>query len=617
MKKYYYRDGPIVDGAPRREEYEIAEISDLPEACPEPMTRNQLLALEGSYRTECHYVINNHDRGTVGPALIMLHATDANTLSMNVSVQTEHDDMAWLGVYDIGADRFRHLRDNVRNEVTGQATIESFPWGTAGVVNNVVHNATVTYTAGTFSGNHIETDAIVIINGNQFTDNRIGPEANVNYTSTTGNFYRNTIGNESNITVSGGDFTENVVDSDASVNSSTTGDVDHNEFGSLAAIVVTGAANVDTCIVKQGSNLTVNGGSLTDTTLDQDAQVILYGGNNYENHFGTSVIFSQVDGTDAFIRYSTFNGTTTWVNGQVNLSNVDSYTATVNTTGSVGAISNSGFNRATMSAMQNVPDLTITDCQVTSYATFTITGADEFYIYRGTVSDGGRIIVSAGATFKSSYPNVNSYGYIQVLQGELVTNRCNVSSSSYIQQNSTGTNQALNCTTSSNGYIRFLNETDGCRVYYSSAMDGGKIYHSGAGKNNYIYYSTATSNGSIYSIDSDTARIYYSNASGNGWVYSQGNTSTHYLYYNNANAGGRVQMLNCDGSRMYSVSAESTSICRLQNSPAAGRLYYSSVTAYYYLYVTLSATRSAIHGYGRKTNTVTDPSSGAPTENFI
>jgi len=165
-KPYYFRDGPIVDGAPRREEYEIAEMSDLPvvpEVCPAPMTRAALLGLAGSYRTECHYVINDHDRGTVGPALIMLHATDADTLSMNVSVQTDHDDMAWLGVYDIGADRFRHLRDNVRNEVTGQATIEAFPWGATGVTNNVVHNASLNYVAGTFSGIISRTKQLLLL----------------------------------------------------------------------------------------------------------------------------------------------------------------------------------------------------------------------------------------------------------------------------------------------------------------------------------------------------------------------------------------------------------------------------------------------------------------------
>lgn len=586
------------------------------ETCPAPMTRAELVALSGSYSTKCHYIITNHDKGNVGPALIMLHATDADTLSMDVSVQTQHDDMAWHGTYDIGPDRFRYLTDNVRNHVTGQGTIEDFPWGVSGVVDNVVQNADITYTSGTFSGNHIANDAVVIINGNQFVDNHIDNEANVNYTSTTGVFLRNTVSHDANVTISGGDFIENIVATDATVNSSTTGDVDNNEFGSLSSINVSGSANLDACTVKQSSNLTLSGGSLADTTIDEDAQVILVGGVHYENHFGTSVVFTQVAGTDAYVRYSSFNGTTAWTHGQVIISNVDSYTSTINTTGSSGLISNSHFNRAYMANLKDVPDLTITDCSITDYAQVSVNAAARLYLYRSNVNSGSRILVSAGATQNSSNLSVTGYGYTQTLQGVLTANSSVIGGVGYIQHNSTGTNTISNCSIDSRGSMRFLAESTGCRIYYTSATSGGKVYHNGSSLNGYIYYCEATSNANIYSVDSTSARIYYSTATSNGSVYSTSNVNTHYMYYCFAASSGRVHMLSCDGSRMYSITSQSTSIARLQNSDAAGRFYYSSVTAYYYLFVTLTATRSGIHAYGRRTKTVTDPSNGTALENF-
>ena len=582
--------------------------------CPEPMTRSALIALAGSYEKDCHYVLTDYTRGTVGATSIELHAVDADTLSNSVSVKTTHDNMAWEGVYDIHANRMQALFDNENNQVKGPTAVDAFPWGVASVTQNTVNNGLLTYTAGTVQLNTIESGSDIKVNGGTFSYNSVENDAQI--TINGGNVQRNSIGHQSNLTVDAGDFLENRVSSDAIVNVNTTGDVDNNEFSAFAVVNVTGSASVDACTVKHSSNLTISGGSLTDTTLAEDSDVTFYGGSHYENHFGASVVFRQVEGTTAYVRYSTIEGTSTWVNGQVNLSNVSSYISTANTTGSVGTISNSVFNRAYMANMQDIPALTITDSNISSYGQISATGAAKLYVYRAQISSGGRLLVTADKTLNTSYANLTGYGYIQVLDGIATVNYTSLSGGGYVQHNTPGTNTISNSSADGRGTLRFLGTSTNCRIYNCTANGNGQIYHNGASTGCYIYYSTATGQGKMYSNGSVNQRCYYSMAASNGNVISTTNTSTHYQYYLTALSSGTVEMRSCDGSRMYSVMASSTSIARLQNSAAAGRLYYSSVTAYYYLYVTLTLTRSGLHAHGRRTNTVTDPAAGLPVENF-
>ena len=417
---------------------------------------------------------------------------------------------------------------------------------------------------------------------------------------------RNHFESFSNTTVESGDFRENRVESDATVNSSTTGDVENNHFSSLSITNVTGNADVDTVTIKQNSNLTISGGSLSDTSIQEDAQVTLRNGSNYENVFGASTIFNQV-GT-GYIRYSTIEGTTTWTNGDTNVSNVHSYVATVNTTGSTGTISNSTFSRAYMQNLQNIPSLTITDSTVTDYGTVQTNGATRIYLYRSHVKSGGRILASANSRIDSSYSTVSDFGYIQSTGngGVLTSNYCTINGYGYIRNTTTNTHIAQRCDVSSNGNIRFDGTSSNCRVYYSSVSGGASIYHSGTSSACYIYNSNADSLGQIYTQNSTNARIYYCAATAFGYIRSLNCTSgTHYMYYCNGTARGYVQMNNA-GGRMYAVNASSQSI--VEKRGAAGNIYYSNFDAYYYAYITRTGgTSSGLFGQGRRTRTVTDP----------
>ena len=112
----------------------------------------------------------------------------------------------------------------------------------------------------------------------------------------------------------------------------------------------------------------------------------------------------------------------------------------------------------------------------------------------------------------------------------------------------------------------------------------------------------------------ETKKIGYKSNCGKYITDSQGNTRTHYQYYCNASSAGQVIMINNTGSmRQYSIESNSQSIARLQNSTANGNWYYSRVDSYYYMYITRNGgTNSGLFGQGRRTRTVTNPTTVAP-----
>lgn len=601
--------------------------------CSSAMTRSQLLAERnaGNLVKDCHYIITDYNRGNVGAASILLHAVDDNTLSMTAIVKTTFDNIAWDSRYDIDSNRITYLSDNRNNEVTHQDSVDNFPWGVTSVSDNRVYDGRLNYTGGTVTDNTILQGAVVTVSAGSFVDNMINPEANV---VSSGNTQRNTFANESNSTINSGDFRENQVHSDATVISSTTGDVDNNVFGQLSSSTISGTSNVDNSVVDTDGNLTITGGSLattrimqagnlvmsggvlSDTTIAEDAQVTIRNGSNYENRFGTSTIFNQV-GT-GYVRYSTIEGTTTFTSGDVNLSNVSSYVSTVNTTGSTGTISNSLLNRAYMVNLQNIPSLTITDSTISNYGQISANGASRLYVYRGTVTDGSRLLVSANRRLDTSYTNLDSYSYIQVTNGFLRANYCKLSSLGYIQHTSTGTNYAERTNVSSQSNVRFLATTNNCRVYYCNVNSGGSIYHNGSSSGCYFYYCNVSSSSQMYSQNSVNLRAYYNQASGNSQYYSLRVTATHYAYYNSMTGHGYIRHQDSTGGRVYAVHCSGQGLLRLLGATAAGRVYYSSFHAYYYLYANnWTVTRSGLHGYGRRTYTVTNPpANGTFTQNF-
>lgn len=533
-----------------------------------------------------------------GAGVVCMTPLDANTLPSNA--HWEHPTLtagsAWPTAYDIDTGLMEYLHDTVNdNHVYSHESINNFPFGVAAVSENTIHSrAGVDYVSGTFTQNVVGSESFIDVEGT---------------------VDRNVIGQNAQITVEGV-LRDSHIGNNSNVDAGGT--VDRVQVGTNGTVQVDAGASLNDSRVDGESNLIMNGGSLGDSKIAGDSTVTIIGGTNYENTWDNSVVFTQV-GTGYF-RYSTFEGNTTMINGNVNIANSKFNFTPLNTTGSTGTIVQSHFDAANLNNTQNIASLTISGSSLSDYTQLSATGAARLYIYRSDYSSNARVLVSAGARIDSSYDSLDSYGYLQATAGVLLSTYNNVSSRSYIQNVSPGTNRASRVHASGESKVRFLNTVDDCRIYYSNADSYSNMEHRGTSTGCYIYYSNAQSRAQMYTNNSVNARMYYNDATANGKLYSQANTATHYIYYSSADSNGTLaQIGNSADTRIYGSRADSQGILQLRNTAVGiARLYYSSVTAYYYLYVTKTVgnVTSALHGYGRLTNSVTDPANGTSVDNF-
>ena len=572
--------------------------------CPAPMTRSALLSLRntGGLSKDCHYVITDYNRGTVGASIIQLHAVDLNTLGQSVLVKTGFDNTAWGGRYDIDTNRILELNDGIGNKVTGQEVVDTFPWGNTSVYDNIIEEgATFNYTDGNFFDNTIRTGAIVIVNN-------IG----------SGNFARNVIGEDSNVTWTAGDVRDNIIGTDAILNAGSTGDFDNNELQSFSRVDITGSGNADTNYIGQTSNLSVSAGFFNDNHLGTDSTFTSIGGTHYENTIeGSSIV--TLTTTRNFYQNKISRNSTVVIGNHLVIASEFSATS-VNTTGSSGnGIRYCKFlDSYSNTNMRNITTLYMFYCTVSNNSQISANDASRVQLGYLTLENFGRVLVSTNALLDSDYSTIADYGYIQVLQGRLYSRYSTIRGVSYIQHNSTGTNRVERVHVTTNSNIRFLGTSNNCRVYYSNISSGGTIYHNGGSTRCYFYYCDCTSSSQMYTQDSVNLRGYHLHASGNSQFYSIRVTATHYAYYCSMSGHGYVRMQDATGGRIYAVACSGQGLVRLLGSTAAGRIYYSSFHAYYYLYANnWTVTRTALHGYGRRTRTVTNPpSNGTYVENF-
>lgn len=573
--------------------------------CPGPMTITQLRSLRnaGNLNKDCHYVVTNYNRGTVGAATIILHAVDETTLGHGVQVKTAFDNVAWDGRFDIDTSRILELSDNLGNKVTGQEIVDTFPWGNTQVYDNIVdEGATLNYTTGAFFDNHIRTGAIVTID------------------STTGNFARNVIGEDSNVTWTGGDVRDNIIGTDAVLIKSSSGDFDNNELHSFAQANVSGTANVDQISMGQNSRLTISAGAFSQSHIGSDSQFTSVGGTHYENEIVGSASVTLT--TTRNFYQNNVGRNATLVIGDHNVYGSDFQATSVNTTGSAG----NGiayckfFDSFGNTNIRDIASLTIQYSTIANNSSISANGAARLYMRFCTLENYGRIIQSAGTQLDMNYTGVRDYSYVQALGGRLYVNYSSLSAIGYIQQAATvtGTNRVERCVITSQSNARLLGTSTGCRIYYCHINSGGSIYHNGTSTNCYFYYCDVSSLSTMYSQDSVGLRAYYNTTSGNSQIYSINVTATHYMYYNTMSGHGYLWFRDAAGGRIYAVSCHGQAVARMRGSTAAGRLYYSSFTAYYYLYAeNWTITRYSLHGYGRRTYTVTNPpANGTYVQNF-
>ena len=367
------------------------------------------------------------------------------------------------------------------------------------------------------------------------------------------------------------------------------------------------AGTITDVTIQSGGTLTMISGQLLRTTIKSRGRATIRNNGNYDNTFSEYCFFNQLAGT-SYCRYSKFEGSPTVTQGgRVNFSNVRGYTSGLNTTGSVGIIANSTFDRALDGNIQNVGSLNIYDSHFNSYSQITVNGATRVDLRQSNGSSYGRFICSAGAQLFATRCNVSSYGYIQSIRGRLNATSWNCSGQGYVSHQSTGTNTVSNGSSNSQGNIRFTGTCTGNRIYYYNVSGGGRAYIDGSSTNCFLYYGESNSYGLTQANNSVNGRIYYNKTSSNGKIYSINNSTTHYIYYSEASSNGTLDQRNNSGSmRYFGVHVDSTAICRIQNSAVNGNIYYSSFHAYYYLLANFAAaaTKTGLHGYGRRSYTV-------------
>lgn len=97
-------------------------------------TWTQIRAIRNASQLEpgCTYTVTGYSRGCLNNDVrIVLTASDVNAFSLDVEVHTGWDNSAWQGIYDLDLNRVHALRDNLGNEVRGNAgaEVDRFPWG--------------------------------------------------------------------------------------------------------------------------------------------------------------------------------------------------------------------------------------------------------------------------------------------------------------------------------------------------------------------------------------------------------------------------------------------------------------------------------------------------------
>lgn len=571
-------------------------------SCPAPMTRTELVSLRASEELskDCHYVVNDYERGSIGAVEIMLHATDANTFSKRVDIKTAFDNVAWTGLYDIDTNRLSEVQDNRGNVIRGEAIVDSFPWGNASVSNNLM----------------LEPSSFDYVKG-AFTNNEVGSGASVTVDSPVGVMSNNVIHSNADVTWQSGDFRNNTIASSARVNSETTGDFDNNTIAEASRVNVRGSANVDTTRVLQSSTLEVTGGNVSDNLISGESDVTVVGGSFYENVIKASSIVTLTEAVN-FYR-NDISADCNLIFGALNVySNKFAFTR-MNTTGSIGNIRYCDFaNSFGNTVMQNVANLDFAYVTVKNNSSMAVNNAARVYLRFITLNNFGRILASAGASIDANYTSFTDYGYAQALKGSLFCNYSTFSGVSYVRQDTDGVNRVERTSVTTNSRIRFLGECTGTRVYYCNIGGSSFIEGRGTSTDCYFYNNDVHSASQMYCNNSIELRAYHNTLAGNSQFYSQNVTGRHFVYYNGMTAHGYIRFFDSTGGRIYAVHCHGQGLLNFVGANENGRLYYSSFTAYYYLTARdWTITRHSLHGSGRQSYTVTNPpANGTATRNF-
>lgn len=503
-------------------------------SCPAPMTRAALVALRNSSQLsrDCHYVITDYNRGTVGSATIMLHAVDENTLAMGAFIKVSFDNTAWQGRYDIDTNRIVELNDANGNKVSGQEIVDTFPWGTANVYDNIIEEgAKFTFVSGRFYDNRIQGDATVTVNA--------------------GTVARNRFDQYSNTTVNGGSFYENDIHSDATVTWNTS-NCYGNEFGNESVLNDAGSRQFYRNELSRAANV---------TTGDLDI---------YDNEFRRSTV--NFTGSVGAVRYCGWYDCTSFVNAK-DINRLD--------------IAYCKFYDNSQFQCNGAARVYLRYFHLKNYGRLLVSAGKSFDGNYTTLADYAYAYVQGGHLY-CNYSTYRDVTYIQQLATVTGTNRaernhmvaqsrirftgtvedcriyyCRGSAGAIIEHRGTSKGSYIYYYTADASSQVYTNNSDDARMYYGSNSGRGISFSQGCTGVHYMYYCAAIASGYVIMNGGFGGRMYAilattqgraelrNSAPGSNWYYST--VSDYYYLYLTLVAATRYG-LNAAGRRTYSVT---------------------------------------------------------------
>lgn len=501
---FFVTDNGLASGVPIefwKFDSDIASWIEVPlgSECPAPMTRTALLTLRnsGSLDINCHYVIIDYNRGTVGAAIILLHAVEPNTLSMSVKVKTTYDNLAWEGTYDIDLNLIESLHDNIGNDVYGQISVDTFPWGNASVAENEVREGRLNYNGGVFRENFIGGGTTVTTSGT-VDQNRFAQNALVNISG--GIFSQNTVENDANVTIVSGTNIHNSFESSTTYRQVGTGFVRYSELGGNSTVIngntnITDSRMYDTDFNTTGSTGSITANSFHNTSLTnlQNIPNLVVQGCSFQSR-------SQVSANGAArLRLYRCNGDgggrfLVSASREMNCSycDVKSY-GYIQTTNGIFTINYSSATNLGYISHQSTGTNTVDRSHASTQGNIrflnSVTGGR---IYYSETSSGGTIYQSGTST--------NCYHYY-----------CNAASLGQMYVENSVDARHYYCSASDYGYVRaYGNNTGQSIMYYSKAFARGFIEHLNITARQRFYSINASSQGIIRQTGGAAGNTYYS-----------------------------------------------------------------------------------------------------------
>lgn len=456
----------------------------VPDTCPAPMTRAALRALRtsGGLSKDCHYVLTDYNRGTVGTASILLHAVDENTLSMTAKVKTTFDTLAWDGRYDIDTNRLENLSDNLGNEVTGNTSVDSFPWGVRDLTDNRVRHGFINHTGGTVTGVTVGKGSALNIFGGSLTETVIDGDSDVtirsgfNYDNTirgsstynqvgTGTLQHTTIADESSVTNGDVNILDNTISNSTFNMTGSSGTFYYNQLHRFTANAMQNVPNlrIDNCSFSANSQMTITGAARIDLR-----QCTMSGYGRFLVSAGATLL-SRYTGLRDYSYIQVIDGQLTTNYCSVsNLSYIQH-----NTPGTNGMDSTTISNRSNAQFLGTSTGCRIHYCEISSgsriYHTGTSTGC---YFYYCEVTSSSQMYSQNSVNLRAQY------------------NTCS-GNSQYYSLNVTATHYAYYNSMSGHGYIRHQDSSGG-RIYAVSCHGQGLLRLLGATPTGRVYYSSFT-----------------------------------------------------------------------------------------------------------------------------